>query len=267
VEKWQHYDVVLERSISFARGLYATQILNAWGVPTVNMSHVAAVCGDKLTTTLALQKAGVPQPRVKVAFTPEAAIEAIEAMGYPVVLKPVVGSWGRLLSKINDREAAEAILEHKDTLGSYQHSIFYIQEYITKPGRDIRAFVVGDETICAIYRSSPHWITNTARGGQGSQCPVTPALNAICVEAAKAVGSGVLAIDILEDQERGYLVNEVNHTMEFHTTVPTTGVDIPGMIVDYAIGVARKHINPHSLPILHQFNTNGNGRLHPMVVL
>ena len=259
--KWQQYAVVLERSISFARGLYATQILNAWGVPTVNMSHVAAVCGDKLTTTLALQKAGVPQPRVKVAFTPEAAIEAIEEMGYPVVLKPVVGSWGRLLSKINDREAAEAILEHKDTLGSYQHSIFYIQEYITKPGRDIRAFVVGNETVCAIYRSSPHWITNTARGGQGSQCPVTPALNAICVEAAKAVGGGVLAIDILEDRERGYLVNEVNHTMEFHTTVPTTGVDIPGLIVDYAIGVARKRINPHSLPILHQFTTNGNGQV------
>ncbi len=237
---WQSYDVVLERSISFARGLYATQVLNAWGVPTVNMSHVAAVCGDKLTTTLALQQAGVPQPRVKVAFTPEAALEAIEEMGYPVVLKPVVGSWGRLLSKINDREAAEAILEHKDTLGSYQHSIFYIQEYITKPGRDIRAFVVGDETICAIYRTSPHWITNTARGGQGSQCPVTPALNAICIAAAKAVGGGVLAIDVLEDAQRGYLVNEVNHTMEFHTTVPTTGVDIPGMIVDYAIGVARK---------------------------
>jgi [lysine-biosynthesis-protein LysW]--L-2-aminoadipate ligase len=257
-EQWRQYDAVLERSISFARGLYATQILNAWGVPTVNMSHVASICGDKLTTTLALQKAGVPQPRVKVAFTPEAAIAAIEEMGYPVVLKPVVGSWGRLLSKINDREAAEAILEHKDTLGSYQHSIFYIQEYITNPRRDIRAFVIGNETVCAIYRSSPHWITNTARGGQGSQCPVTPALNAICVEAAKAVGGGVLAIDILEDQERGYLVNEVNHTMEFHTTVPTTGVDIPGMIVDYTIGVAKRHIIPHAtMPVLLDFAGNG----------
>lgn len=241
-EKWQQYDAVLERSISFARGLYATQILNSWGVPTINDSQVAAICGDKLTTTLMLEKARVPQPLVKVAFTPEAALSAIEEMGYPVVLKPVVGSWGRLLSKINDREAAEAILEHKETLGSYQHSIFYIQEFITKPGRDIRAFVVGNETVCAIYRSSPHWITNTARGGQGMVCPVTPALNAICVAAAKAVGGGVLAIDVLEDPQRGYLVNEVNHTMEFHTTVPTTGVDIPGMIVDYTLKVARKKV-------------------------
>lgn len=260
-EPWLSYDAVLERSISFARGLYATQMLNAWGIPTVNMANVAAVCGDKLTTTLALQKANVPQPRVKVAFTPEAALDAIEELGYPVVLKPVVGSWGRLLSKINDREAAEAILEHKETLGSYQHSIFYIQEYIEKPGRDIRAFVIGDQTVCAIYRTSPHWITNTARGGQGSQCPVTPALNAICLAAAKAVGGGVLAIDVLEDSKRGYLVNEVNHTMEFHTTVPTTGVDIPGMIVEYAISVARKKINPViSVPMLHDYVINGNGR-------
>ena len=131
---WTRFDAVLERSVSFARGLYATQILNAWGIPTVNMSQVAMVCGDKLATSAALARAGVPQPRIRVAFTPEAALEAIEEMGYPVVLKPVVGSWGRLLSKINDRDAAEAVLEHKETLGSYQHSVFYIQEYIQKPG-------------------------------------------------------------------------------------------------------------------------------------
>jgi [lysine-biosynthesis-protein LysW]--L-2-aminoadipate ligase len=152
----------------------------------------------------------------------------------------VVGSWGRLLSKINDRDAAETILEHKETLGSVQHQIFYIQEYITKPGRDIRAFVVGDQTVTAIYRKSPHWITNTARGGQGETCPVTPALHDICQAAAKAMGGGVLAIDVFEDQERGLLINEVNHTMEFHTTVPTTGVDIPGYIIDYAVSVGRK---------------------------
>ena len=258
-EAWLPYDVVLERSISFARGLYATHILNGWGIPTVNQSSVAAVCGDKLTTTLTLEQAKVPQPRVKVAFTPESALDAIEQLGYPVVLKPVVGSWGRLLSKINDREAAEAILEHKETLGSYQHSIFYIQEYITKPGRDIRAFVIGDQTVGAIYRTSPHWITNTARGGQGAACPVTPALNAICLAAAQAVGGGVLAIDVLEDPQRGYLINEVNHTMEFHTTVPTTGVDIPGMIVEYTIAVAQKEVDPHvTLPVRRDRAGNGN---------
>ena len=237
---WRDYDVVLERSLSYTTGLYATRVLNAWGVPTVNMANVAETCGDKLVTTTALFKAGLPQPKVWLAFTPEAAIETIDRVGYPVVLKPVVGSWGRLLSKINDRDAAETILEHKETLGSVQHQIFYIQEYITKPGRDIRSFVIGDRTVCAIYRSSEHWITNTARGGKAEVCPVTPEIHEISIAAAKAVGGGVVAIDILEDPQRGFLINEVNHTMEFHSTVPLTGVDIPGMIVDYAVDVAKK---------------------------
>jgi [lysine-biosynthesis-protein LysW]--L-2-aminoadipate ligase len=239
---WGKYDAVLLRSVSFMRGLYGAQMLNAWGIPTVNMAHVAATCGDKLATSAALKQAGVPQPRLRVAFTPEAALKAIEELGYPVVMKPIVGSWGRLLAKVNDRDAAEALLEHKDTLGSYQHSVFYVQEYIVKPGRDIRAFVVGDQTITAIYRKSPHWITNTARGGQGETCPVTPELDALCQAAAKAVGGGVLAIDVFEDEQRGLLINEINHTMEFHTTVPTTGVDIPGYIVDYTVAVAQQKI-------------------------
>jgi [lysine-biosynthesis-protein LysW]--L-2-aminoadipate ligase len=239
---WTQYDAVLERSISFARGLYALRVLNAWGVPTVNTAAVAETCGDKLATSAALASASVPQPRTVAAYTVESALEAIELLGYPVVIKPVVGSWGRLLAKINDRDAAEAILEHKATLGSYQHSIFYIQEFIDKPGRDIRAFVVGDQTICAIYRKSEHWITNTARGGQGEVCPVTPELADICGKAAQALGGGVLAVDVIEDPNRGLLVNEVNHTMEFHTTVPTTGVDIPGMIVEHLLAVARREI-------------------------
>ena len=234
---WIRFSVVLERSLSFSRGLYSTQILNGWGIPTVNMANVAAVCGDKLATTAALARAGLPQPRSRVAFTSEAALQAIEDLGYPVVLKPVIGSWGRLLSKINDRDAAEAILEHKQTLGSFHHSIFYIQEYIQKPGRDIRAMVVGNELVCAMYRSSSHWITNTARGGQGEACPVTPELDEICRAAACSVGGGVLAIDILEDPNRGYLVNEVNHTMEFHGLAATTHVDLAGRIVEYTLAV------------------------------
>ena len=239
---WRDYDVILERCINHSRALYALKILNDWGIPSVNTAYVADVCGNKLVTSSQLVKAGVPTTRIKIAFTPESAIKAIEEFGYPVVLKPAVGSWGRLLSKINDREAAEAVLEHKEVLGSYHHSIFYIQEYIRKPGRDIRGFVIGDETVGAIYRSSEHWITNTARGGQASNCPVTPELNRLCVAAAHAVGGGILAVDVMEDAERGYLANEVNYTMEFRNSVGPTGVDIPGRIVDYVVAVGRGEI-------------------------
>lgn len=228
-------DVVLERSVSTARGLYALRLAEMAGLPTVNTYATASTCADKLLTTAALANAGLPQPQTRIAFTSESALAAIEEMGYPVVLKPVVGSWGRLLARINDRDAAEAVLEHKETLGSYQHSIFYIQEFIAKPGRDIRAFVVGDETICAIYRRSPHWITNTARGGQASNCPVTPEIDSLCQAAAQAVGGGVVAIDLLEDPERGLLINEVNHTMEFRNSIDTTGVNIPARVVEYVL--------------------------------
>ena len=238
-EAWRTFDAVLERSISYTSGLYSLRMLNAFGVPTVNKAVVAEVCGDKLVTSAMLARAGVPQPHIVTAFTPEAALEAIEDFGYPVVLKPVVGSWGRLLAKINDRDAAEAIVEHKATLGSVQHSVFYIQEYIQKPGRDIRAIVVGERVLTAIYRKSEHWITNTARGGEGEICPITPEIESLCLQAVKAVGGGVVAVDLVEHPEKGLLVNEINHTMEFHTAQPISGVDIAGEIVNYVMEVAQ----------------------------
>jgi len=241
------YDVVLERCLHHSRALYALKVLNDWGVPTVNRYEVALTCGDKINTSTALAAAGVPSPRTLMAFTPESALRAIETLGYPVVLKPAIGSWGRLLAKISDRDAAEALLEHKETLGSYQHAIFYIQEYVDKPARDIRSFVVGDETIGAIYRESDHWITNTARGGRARNCPVTPEIDQLSRAAARAVGGGVLAVDILEHAD-GLLVSEVNYTMEFRNSIETTGVDIPGRIVDYAVAVGRGAIPAEAVP-------------------
>lgn len=237
---WNSYDVILERCINHSRALYALLLFRDWGIPTVNTYEVANNCGNKLLTTSALVRARIPTPRTVIAFTPESALQAIEEMGYPVVLKPGIGSWGRLLSKINDREAAETVLEHKQVLGSYHHSIYYIQEYIDKPGRDIRAFVVGNETIGAIYRTSEHWITNTARGGRASKCPVTPELNALCLAAAAAIGGGVVALDLFEDADRGLLVNEINYTMEFRNSIDTTGVNIPARVIDYVLEVAEQ---------------------------
>ena len=230
-------DVVVERSINHSRALHALRLFKSLGVPCVNTYDVSNTCGDKILTAVALKDAGVPQPDLRIAFTEGSALEAIEDLGYPVVLKPAVGSWGRLLSKINDRDAAETVLEHKTVLGSYHHSIFFIQKYVKKKGRDIRAFVVGDECIAAIYRTSNHWITNTARGAVASNCPVSSELGEICVRAAHAVGGGVLAVDLFES-ESGYLVNEVNYTMEFRNSIDTTGVNIPDKVIDYVVSRA-----------------------------
>ena len=227
-------DIVVERCINHSRAMHGLRLFESLGIRCINSSDVARICGDKILTSLALKEAGLAQPPIRVAFTEDSALIAIEELGYPVVLKPAVGSWGRLLAKVNDRESAEAILEHKTVLGSYHHSIFYIQKYIEKQGRDIRSFVVGNECIAAIYRSSSHWITNTARGAVATGCPVTDEIASLSVAAAHAVGGGVLAVDLFESTE-GLLVNEVNYTMEFRNSIDTTGVNIPGRVVTYVL--------------------------------
>ena len=227
-------DIVVERCINHSRAMHGLRLFESLGIRCINSSDVARICGDKILTSLALKEAGLAQPPIRVAFTEDSALIAIEELGYPVVLKPAVGSWGRLLAKVNDRDSAEAILEHKTVLGSYHHSIFYIQKYVEKQGRDIRSFVVGNECIAAIYRSSSHWITNTARGAVATGCPVTDEIASLSVAAAHAVGGGVLAIDLFESTE-GLLVNEVNYTMEFRNSIDTTGVNIPERVVTYVL--------------------------------
>ena len=225
-------DLVFERCISHARAVYSLKLFEQAGLQCINRAAVREICGDKIASSCAFASAGLDQPEVRVAFTPESALHAIEELGYPVVLKPVVGSWGRLLAKINDREAAEAILEHKQTLGSYQHSIFYVQEYIEKNGRDIRSFVIGEDCIAAIYRTADHWITNTAQGAKASNCPLNNKLIELSLAAADAVGGGMVAVDLFAT-ERGLMVNEINATMEFRNSGVPTGVNIAAKMIDY----------------------------------
>ena len=236
----ERYGAALIRCLSHTNAYYITRWLESLGVPAISPHKTVATCGDKYLTSTALVEAGVPSPRILMAMSPEAALDAIEAMGYPVVLKPLFGSWGRLLARVNDRDAAEALLEHKSTLGGYQHNVVYIQEYIEKPGRDIRTMVVGDDVIYAIYRQSEHWITNTARGGEPVVCPMTDEIEHWSREAAKAVGGGTVSVDLFETLDERILVNEVNHAPEFHGASEVVNVDIAGKIVDYVLKVAEE---------------------------
>lgn len=229
-------DVLFERSISYSRGLYISRIFEAYGIPVVNSALVAERCGDKYVTSQILMQNKIPTPRVVMAFDAESAIRAVEEVGYPCVLKPVIGSWGRLLAKVENHQAAESIIEHKASLG-VNHQVFYVQEYIDKPDRDIRAFVIGDKLICAIYRSTDNWITNTARGGVAKNCPITDQMADLCQRAARAVGGGMLALDLFETDD-GFTINEINHTMEFRNSITTTAVNIPQKMVDYVIAQA-----------------------------
>jgi [lysine-biosynthesis-protein LysW]---L-2-aminoadipate ligase len=232
-------DLVLDRSLVHSRAEYTLRLLQHWGIPTVNSFETTMLCDNKFHTSMAFVEHGVPSLRTLIAYTPESALAAIEVLGYPVVLKPNTGSWGRLLAKVNNRAAAEAVLEHKAVLGSFHHSIFYIQEYIEKPGRDIRAFIVGDRVVAASYRNAEHWITNTARGATSTHAPVTPEMEALALRAARAVSGEIMGVDLVETAE-GLKVIEINVGAEFHGLRETTDTDIAAEIVDYLVQKAAR---------------------------
>ena len=207
----------------------------------INPLNVSLTCGNKLFTTLALTKAGVPTPKTVMAFTPQTALNALDALGYPAVLKPVVGSWGRLVAQVKDRESAQALIETREEIRSALLRIYYIQEMVKRPPKDIRIIVIGDEVIVAYYRYSPpdDWRTNIARGGVSKPCPITSGLEQLAIKASEAVGGGIVAVDCMESPE-GILVHEVNGTIEFRGASFTTNVDIARKIMDYVIKVLKK---------------------------
>jgi len=225
-------DIVLDRCLATSRSLYVTRFVEAYGIPVVNRPETAELCADKVKNSLALASAGVPTPETEVAFTKESALESIERFGYPVVLKPVIGSWGRLMAKIDSRNAAEAILEHKETLGHYEHKVFYIQEFVDKPGRDIRVVATDGEPVAAMARSSEHWLTNAAKGATTTAFEVDDEVAGLVRDASAAVGGGLLGVDLMETGD-DYTVHEVNHTVEFKALNETTEVDVPAAVIDW----------------------------------
>ena len=227
-------DIVVLRAKSHWRNVVLARWLESRGVRPVNAAAVLETCGDKVSTTLALLGAGVPTLSASVAFSPEGGRLAADGVGYPLVVKPVVGSWGRLIGKVSDRDALEAILDHKDALGGAPHAVTYLQRFLDLRGRDVRSFVIGGRCVAAIHRTSAHWKTNTHLGATTSALPVDGALARISEAAAAAVGGGAVAVDLFESDD-GYLVNEVNGSMEFRNSVGTTGVDIPGLLADHAL--------------------------------
>ncbi len=231
-------DVVLDRGVAHSRAAYTLRAVETWGIPTINRSSATAICDDKAYCSMALGAAGIPTPRTLLAFSVESGLEACEQIGYPAVIKPVTGSWGRLLTKVNGPEQARVILEQKLEVGSFHHGIFYVQEFLEKPGRDIRCFVVGDRVLAASYRASDHWITNTARGATSHACPVTPQIEELSLKSCSAVGARIAGVDLIETFD-GYTIVEVNTGGEFHGLLSTTQVDIAAEIVDEAMRLGR----------------------------
>lgn len=234
-------DVILQRCISYFRGLHTTAFLESKGLKVINNMDVSLTCGNKLLTTMKLEKAKVPTPRTILSFTEESALNSIETLGYPAVLKPVTGSWGRMVVQLKDRETAQAMLEMRGQMEGSLNQIYYVQEMVQRPPRDIRTIVAGDRIIAAIYRYAPDgdWRTNIARGGHGDICKVTSDLEDVALRAAETVGGGLLGVDAMESP-RGILVHEVNNTVEFKGAASVCSIDIASEIIDYLLKETRR---------------------------
>ncbi len=230
------YGTVLQRCVSYYRNVHSTAALEGMGVNVINCLKTGVFAGNKLYTHMLLKKQGVPTPYASVAFSKEAALESLEKNGYPKVIKPTVGSWGRMISKINDRDSAEGIIEGRETMYPI-YQIHYLEEFVERPPRDIRAIMVGDKVVAAIYRYSGdgNWKTNMALGGRAEKCEVTGELEEICIKAKNAVEGQIVGVDLMESKEKGFVVHEVNNTTEYKNTVRVCEVDIPSLMIDYAL--------------------------------
>lgn len=235
-ENYEFGDVVLERCVSYYRGLHFTACLEFMDIPVINKFDVANTCGNKMITSMLLKKNNIPTPKTYFSFTAETALENFEKIGYPLVIKPIIGSWGRSVMPVKDKDTAEAVIENRQVTDGPQDRIYYLQEMIDRPPRDIRVITVGDQAISAMYRkSSGGFKTNIALGADPELCEITKEIEDLCARTSKAVGGGILGIDLMEDKKKGLVVHEVNNTVEFKGLVKVSKKNIPKEMIDYAI--------------------------------
>ena len=235
-ENYEFGDVVLERCVSYYRGLHFTACLEFMDVPVINKFDVANTCGNKMITSMLLKKSNIPTPKTYFSFSAETALENFENIGYPLVIKPIIGSWGRSVMPIKDKDTAEAVIENRQVTDGPQDRIYYLQEMIDRPPRDIRVITVGNQAVSAMYRkSSGGFKTNIALGADPELCEITKEIEDLCERTSKAVGGGILGIDLMEDKKRGLVVHEVNNTVEFKGLVKVSKRNIPKEMIDYAV--------------------------------
>jgi len=232
-------DIALQRSVSFNRALSSTLALESAGMHVVNSSQALMASEDKIWTHASLVKAGLPTPPSVLAYDVESALKAAETLGYPVVVKPVRGSWGRLVNLARDEEELRGIVEHRMLMGDH-YKVIYLQKYIEKPNRDMRVFCLGGAIVAGIYRISRHWVTNTARGARAEPLSISSELEEMALRACEVLGVEFGGVDIVEDPREGYMVLEVNGVPEYRNTVRVTGVDVSKRLVEYLVERAQK---------------------------
>jgi [lysine-biosynthesis-protein LysW]--L-2-aminoadipate ligase/ribosomal protein S6--L-glutamate ligase len=218
------------RCMSSRRSLYYSYILESHGIKTVNSYNTFNIAGNKVFTTSLLYKNRIGTPESLISFSHDNAIDASEKLGYPVVFKPASGSWGRMISLIGDENMAETVFSMNDMVSE---NSYYLQKYVKRPPRDIRAIVVDGRISATIYRYADQgWKTNLYLGGKVEKAELGKDETETILKTADLFDPGVIGIDAMESEE-GLLVHEVNSRVEFRGASRVYGNKIANDIVEF----------------------------------
>jgi [lysine-biosynthesis-protein LysW]---L-2-aminoadipate ligase len=240
-------DIALVRNLAHHEAVEATRRLAAYGVPTVNSPDAVELCGDKGQQALLFGRLEIPHPTSYLAYDLAQVAELVGELG-SAVIKPVSASWGRGLARITDAATLEcwsAGRESVDAAG--KHFPVLVQEYIAKPGYDLRVVVVGDEPVVSIQRVSADWRTNTHLGATIRRTELTVPVRRLVSAVLDHLGPGFYGVDVVVEAGTGrHFVLEVNANPEFARSAPVHGVDIAGLLADHVLDRCRPV--PYPLP-------------------
>ncbi|KPV47190.1 MULTISPECIES: RimK family alpha-L-glutamate ligase [Acidiplasma] len=224
-------DVAFIRCVSHRRSLYYSAILENQGIRTINSFNIFNITGNKIITSAYLYKNNIPTPESTVSFSKDAAIGVCNSYGYPVVFKPASGSWGRMVSLIKNDNMAETIFSMNDMVN--ESGVYYIQRYVERPPRDIRAILINHDISAAVYRySNDGWKTNLYLGGKVEKAALSDYDREIIIKASEIFDAGVIGIDAMESPD-GIKIHEINGRVEFKGASRVYGDKIINDVVNF----------------------------------
>jgi len=202
--------------------------IEEYDVKLINSRESLEIASDKFLTSVFLEKHQIPTPKTIICEDPKSALEAFEELGGDCVFKPLFGSKGIGITRLNDRAFAENVIYSLSRL----NEVFYLQEFIEHFNRDIRILVLGDRVVAGMYRVSDNWKTNIYAGAKAKPLEISDELENLAIKSAQITKTEIAGVDIIESS-KGFLVLEVNSIPGFTALQKVTSINLPGEIVNY----------------------------------
>ena len=205
----------------------ALHALEARGVTCVNGPRALERTVDKFLASALLARAGVATPRTVACERSDDALEAFEELGGDVIVKPLFGSMGAGMTRVDDADVAYRVFHALEL----ERAVYYLQEALPHDARDVRALVVGGRVLAALERVGSGWRANLARGARAQATQLSPDQERLCLQAAAVLGVDYAGVDVLRAADGRDYVLELNGIPGWRGLQETTGADVSAAIV------------------------------------